>query len=95
VATVQQRKPKPAPGSNPGTSTSQATAIAMHAVMNEEMGRSFCKQFWEMMGEEDTYKAECELLREELNRAKKELKKLKTHCEMRDNQWHFCRENHK
>ena len=92
---TQQRKTKTlAPGSNPGASTVQAAAMAMHAAMNEEMGRSFCKQFWEMMGEEDTYKAECELLRAELKSSQKELKKLKAHCEMRDNQWRFCRENH-
>ena len=62
--------------------------------MNEEMGKAFCRTFWQMMDQRKGVEQEVEQLRAELMKAEKELARLREHCRMRDNQYRFCRENH-
>ena len=81
---MQQRKPKLAPGSNPGAST----------LMNEEMGRVFCRTFWEMMDHRKGIEEEVGQLRAELMKAEKELCALRADRERLLNEVHYCRENH-
>ena len=84
MATTQQRKPKLAPSSNLGAST----------IMNEEMGRVFCRTFWEMMDHRKGIEEEIKQLRAELMAAVSELRMLREHCKMRDHQWRYCQDNH-
>lgn len=81
---MQQRKPKPAPGSNPGAST----------IVNEEMGRVFCRTFWEMMDHRKGIEEEVGQLRAELMKAEAELCALRADRKRLLNQVHYCRENH-